>query len=448
MDEIIADELDRLKKDYFEMERVNHNEKKCLLKVINAFGSVVGMNLEFKEEYQAIKRMVNTKTDLPIDHIDEKISQLRKKIFSKETKTEFDENSIDHIHEIEERLFETCRVVKKIVYALLDDFYPVTGDLKAKADSIKIGCNVEVSKIEIEEPANIFLSFLKDLKQKISKDFKNIYKIFAKLLEHVKELEKTLVIEFGEDVRIREIEQFEMKVNDEVGSIASSFDIHATIDDIKKSVFGKLKKIKQLVSIKKEEEVKKSRKAQENINRLKKRIAQAEKDAVMMSKKAKHFKSAATKDGLTGLFNRKAFDTGLKNALMELSEKDKTLSLVIFDVNDFKWINDTLGHVAGDKVLKKVAACLRETFRKNDFIARYGGDEFAVIIEGMSEKMARERISTFENNFSKKRFFSQNTGDINVTVSAGISMGVAGESPEDLIHRADMDMYEMKKSKS
>lgn len=448
MDEILAAEIDRLKEDYFEMEQATHNEKACLLKVINTFGDVVRMHPEFKKECQSINNMVNTNKTLSINLLDEEIRKLRGKIFSEETKTGFDENSLEHINELEVLLLGTCRIVKKIVYALLDDFYPMTKELKEEADSIKIECNGDISQVELEEPSNVFLSFLKALKENISKDFKNIYSTFTTLLKHVKELEKTLADEFGEDIRMKEIEKFEMKVNNEVGSIANSFDIHTTIDDIKQSVFGKLKKIRQLVSIKKEEEVKKSQKAQENINKLKERIAKVEKDAIKMSKRAKHFKSAATKDGLTGLYNRQAFDIIVKNALKELDEKGRKLSFVLFDVDDFKWINDTLGHVAGDKVLKKVAQCLKETFRKNDFIVRYGGDEFAVVIEGMNETMARERILKFQKNFKKKRFYSQNTGDINVTLSAGISMAVPGESPEDFIHRADMDMYEMKKNKS
>jgi diguanylate cyclase (GGDEF)-like protein len=87
-----------------------------------------------------------------------------------------------------------------------------------------------------------------------------------------------------------------------------------------------------------------------------------------------------------------AFDTNITDSLKAFSKEQGPFSLVLFDVDKFKWINDTLGHVAGDKVLQKVAQCLKETFRKDDFIARYGGDEFAVVIEGLNEEMAREKI--------------------------------------------------------
>jgi len=98
--------------------------------------------------------------------------------------------------------------------------------------------------------------------------------------------------------------------------------------------------------------------------------------------------------------------------------------------------------------LKVVARTLIESFRKNDFIARYGGDEFVVIIEGLSEEMAYERTETFAKNFSGKRFTSTMAGkDINIDISAGIAVANAGDGPADLIRRADIAMYDSKKKK-
>jgi diguanylate cyclase len=168
-----------------------------------------------------------------------------------------------------------------------------------------------------------------------------------------------------------------------------------------------------------------------------------------MSKKAEHFRKAARKDGLTGLHNRSSFDDKLKDAFTLLSEKENSFIVALFDVDNFKSINDTFGHIAGDRVLKEVARTLRETFRKNDFIARYGGDEFVVIIEGLSEEMARERTANFTENFSQKRFTSAVAGkDININISAGIALANAGEDPDDLIRRADRAMYDSKKGKA
>ena len=203
-----------------------------------------------------------------------------------------------------------------------------------------------------------------------------------------------------------------------------------------------------MVSKRKKQELKRSQKTQENINELKKRIILAEKDALKMSKKAEYFQMAAVQDGLTGLFNREALNKRIEDDLKRFNGDEERLSLVLFDIDDFKSINDTFGHVAGDKVLQNVALCLKETFRKNDFIARYGGDEFAVVIEGLSGEMGRDKILKFKENFRKKRFFSHKNGDINVNVSVGIAVAKVGDSPNDLIHKADMEMYALKRKKA
>jgi diguanylate cyclase (GGDEF)-like protein len=447
MDKDQSAEIERLKQDFYKLEQESNQEKECLLKIINSFGMVVATHEEFAEEFQAIKKSVGTDKALPVDLIEKEIGELRSKIFTMETTRGFDEEDMLPLDEVKESLLGVCKIVKRITVALLDDFYPLTSELKATADSVQIDCHADITQAELEDASVDFLSFIKNLKVKIAEDFRYINNTLLALLEHVKILEKDLASEFDEDVRQKEIEQFEINIHDKVGSIVDSFNIHATIEDIKSAVVEKLAKIKNLISQRKKKEMKRIRKSKKNINRLKKRIVVAERDAGAMIKKAQYFQRAATRDGLTGLYNRNAFDVRMKSARKIFDEGGKPFSVVLFDIDKFKNINDTFGHLSGDKVLQKVAQCMQETFRKNDCIARFGGDEFAVVIEGLSEEMARERIMKFNENFRKKRFYSKSTGDIKVAVSAGFAQSVAGEDPDEILRRADMDMYALKKQK-
>jgi diguanylate cyclase len=115
-------------------------------------------------------------------------------------------------------------------------------------------------------------------------------------------------------------------------------------------------------------------------------------------------------------------------------------------VDRFKEINDTFGHLAGDKILEKVGQSLNETFRENDFLARYGGDEFVVLIERLTEKMAHQRIANFRKNLAKKHFVSHKKGEITISVSAGIAVARSEDIPESLLDRADQAMYKEKQS--
>ena len=203
---------------------------------------------------------------MPLVQIENQVETLKNKIFTQETKQVFDDrNKLD---ELNDSLLASCRIIKRIVVALVDDFYPTTGELKAKADSIDINCQEKTAQIDLERPATEFLSYIRELKSKISEDFRYINNTFLTLLDHVKELEKTLTSEFGQDVRLKEIEKFETNVNTQVGSIADSFNIHTTIDEIKSAVVEKLKKIKHLMALRKKEDVEKAQKTQENINKL------------------------------------------------------------------------------------------------------------------------------------------------------------------------------------
>jgi diguanylate cyclase len=365
-------------------------------------------------------------------------------IIARDNSNEAGEGESEYLRELEGKIIEACRTIKRIMSAVLDDFYPMTEEMVQAAAGIGIECKGDVTHIKLSGPSDDLLNFIQRIKIKISEDFKEISGVFFILLEQVKEVEKSFATEFGGNKPLKEVEYFEMKINQEVGFIAESFHLHATIQEIKKVVIDKLENIKSLVAKKKKEETKKHRVAIENIEKLKKKINEVENRARKMSKKAERYQEAALRDGHTGLFTRGAFDFRLKEALRAFKENGKGFSLILFDVDKLKTVNDRLGHVAGDKVLKKVSECLLETFRKDDFVARYGGDEFVVLIEGFTQKMCLDRIAVFRENLKKRRFVSYKEGEINLTVSAGATQVCEGDTPEIIIERADRAMYALK----
>ena len=440
-------ELKRLKQEYLETERIHQEERDCLLRVVKTFGTVLAMHEEMAPELEILNRMVDTESTMPIDLIDVELGKLKDKIIAAESEQETDAVAPDLVGILEQRLMEACRTVRKIMNAILEDFYPLTDELAEMASGINFTCKDGVEPEAFEKATQAFLALVDTLKRRIGEDFRYINRAFIHLLDQVKDLEKAMSSEFGERESLKAIEYFEMKVNSEVGSIVESFNIHRTIDEIKSTVVEKIDNIKRLLSERKREATRKAKSAYKSIQILKSRISEAEKSMLQVSKKAEQFQAAAEKDGLTGLYNRKAFDERVRESLKGFHEHGISICLIIFDVNDFKEINDTLGHVAGDKVLSKVAQCLVDSFRKDDFIARYGGDEFVVVIERLTSEMARERILNFRTNLRRIRFTSYAKGDIHVSVSAGISLAKEGDTPETLIERADKIMYSQKKKK-
>lgn len=438
-------DLAELKREYIAFERTVEEEKDSLGRIINTLCVFAAKENALSEEIDAIKSMVNSSEPLELEKAEEITSSLKDKILATESEILKKPSGQDILKNAREEALEACRAIRRIMVVLLEGFYPLTRELEAKAADIQVDCKA-VEKLRFKEETAALLDFLDGVKEKISADFKYINDAFLVLLEEVKNLEKLLTVQFGSKEHDKEVEYFEMKINGEVTSIANSFDIHTTIDEIKKVVIQKIQNIKEVVSEKKREDLKRAQLTRQNMKLFRERITEAEKHAQEMSKRADELKMVAMKDGLTGLYNRRAFDIKIQGTLEKAREAGEPLTIILLDVDRFKEINDTFGHLAGDKILEKVGQSLKETFRENDFLARYGGDEFVVLIERMTEKMARQRISNFRENLAKKRFVSHKKGEITISVSAGIAVARAEDTPESFLDCADQAMYSEKQA--
>jgi len=148
------------------------------------------------------------------------------------------------------------------------------------------------------------------------------------------------------------------------------------------------------------------------------------------------FKRAAQRDGLTGIYNHAAFYAHLETMLAE----DRQFALFIFDVVGLKRVNDTAGHLAGDSVLRRIAAALDLATRPEDMVARYGGDEFAVVVEGIGADLAVDMALRLQATVSQLTW-----GPLGEPVSISVGVAVAGIDGRDataLVARADQRMYD------
>jgi diguanylate cyclase (GGDEF)-like protein len=153
----------------------------------------------------------------------------------------------------------------------------------------------------------------------------------------------------------------------------------------------------------------------------------------------------AMHDSLTGIPNRALFLDRLNQALARSRRQPYPFTVLFVDLNDFKLINDSLGHVAGDQVLAAVAARLRETMRESDTAARFGGDEFAILCEGVrDEDHAKHIVDRISSNLGRP--FTIQGETLFVTASIGIAFVVPPiqHDGEALIRAADAAMYRAK----
>ncbi len=152
---------------------------------------------------------------------------------------------------------------------------------------------------------------------------------------------------------------------------------------------------------------------------------------------------SAVTDGLTSLFNHAFFLQALKREVNRCKRHGHETSLVMFDLDDFKKLNDTRGHLEGDRVLMKSAALLKEALRDVDVAARYGGEEFAAILPDTAKLGARVVAERIRERIEKH--FRRRPSGPKVTVSGGVAtFPEDASSLEDLIRRADAALYRSK----
>lgn len=154
-------------------------------------------------------------------------------------------------------------------------------------------------------------------------------------------------------------------------------------------------------------------------------------------------------DELTGLFNQRHFYKVMAQELDRAKRYKHPLSIICFDLDNFKKVNDSLGHLEGDRVLRMIGDILKETLRNCDVAVRYGGDEFMVLLPETGIKDAAKTAERLRSIFNKQCPFSvDHEADTIVTVS--MSLGVTetngAENADQIVQRADLAMYESKSS--
>ncbi len=150
---------------------------------------------------------------------------------------------------------------------------------------------------------------------------------------------------------------------------------------------------------------------------------------------SEHFRHDARHDGLTNLLNRRSFDEILSNLSFQSGRYGWQFALVLMDLNDFKQVNDTKGHLEGDRILKEAARVLSNCLRSGDRVARVGGDEFALVLANANDEGASQVVDRIKTSLK----------EIDVTISAGVAIAPT-EATEILIlwNLADKRLYDDK----
>ena len=157
-----------------------------------------------------------------------------------------------------------------------------------------------------------------------------------------------------------------------------------------------------------------------------------------------HTRYLSLTDALTGLYNRRHFDNTVEREFLRSKRYGRALSIAIIDIDFFKKINDTYGHLCGDYILKEVAYLVLDNFRKTDIVFRYGGEEFVVLLTETTLEQTFVPLERLRKNI-EKHLFKFEDNNINVTISIGVAENNT-ELVNEFLKNADKALYKAKNS--
>ena len=178
------------------------------------------------------------------------------------------------------------------------------------------------------------------------------------------------------------------------------------------------------------------------------RLSASQQEFEELRRELERVREESVLDSLTGLQNRRAFDQRVAELLAAAQGRQETFCLIVADIDHFKRVNDTYGHLFGDRVIRAVGAALKAGVKGKDFVARYGGEEFAILLpatpltgawavaEGVRRLVANSRIRRLNND--------EVVG--NITISSGVAIHRVRESAAALFERADAALYRAKRN--
>lgn len=215
------------------------------------------------------------------------------------------------------------------------------------------------------------------------------------------------------------------------------------LTQLRQTVSSRLENLNQHINHAHQTDVERSIRAQEQIKQLNQRLQTMEQEAETLRTVTKQAQEQATKDALTGIWNRQALNDVLEREYVRWERYQKPLTMVVWDVDDFKNVNDQFGHSAGDVVLKTIAQIFSKAVRKTDFIARFGGEEFVGLFPETDLDNALVLTNKIREIVEKTNFRYQDI-PVPITTSAGLAMFEADDTIDDVFNRADKALYAAK----
>lgn len=231
---------------------------------------------------------------------------------------------------------------------------------------------------------------------------------------------------------------------DHMDSLRSSARDATDLSALKSLLSQKLDHVTRFLNTEREQHLKHLREADEQMSHLTRRLKALEEETDELRSKLRVQHSLAMRDALTGLPNRMAYDERFHQEAVRCKRFGTPFCLLVWDVDHFKSINDRFGHKSGDKALMIIAEILANSIRETDFVGRFGGEEFVMLLAGARRADAARVAEEIRRKVEHSGFHSH-SNPVALTISCGIAEFLVDETPDQTFERADEALYRAKR---
>lgn len=312
---------------------------------------------------------------------------------------------------------------------------------------LRLGRNISNANSlkKIDSIKNNMITIFQDYIGDINTDREKATKYVVQIVKKIFNIEKYLMgsIEDAQNFET-ENDKFTTRLNGHLEKLKGKAQISNTFEDLKKTVDSSVTSIIAVIREKKGQDLNRKQTLDKKIASLQNTLLKMKDEIQTAKSRASQLEKEVSEDSLTGIYNRKAYENFIDKQLQRFLRYKTTFSLLIFDIDHFKNINDSYGHAVGDRCLKEIIVRVKLVLRENDFLARYGGDEFVTVLPETQKDGAVEVAEKIIDAVRKIEFLHKEK-KVQITISVGVTEVQSLDTNYVMVFkRADDALYEAK----
>jgi len=298
---------------------------------------------------------------------------------------------------------------------------------------------------ELMEVRNKILSLVREFTDNVSSERALTADFIKEITNRLLETEKQIIqsVTYTDEILSADGE-FNTHLKEHIEKLKTSIDFSKSLEEVKTAVFSRLNTINEAIETKVQHDRKSKEESDKYTSGIRQDLERMKKDILTAKERSKHLEEELLKDPLTGVFNRRAYDRLIKQEFNRYIRYGTVFSVILFDVDHFKRINDTYGHAVGDKCLMEIISRVKPALRESDFIARYGGEEFITLLpetDNSSASKVAEKLRSVVENIE----FLHKKKSVKITISLGVTEATPGDKNyQEIFTRMDQAMYAAK----